>query len=55
MTTGSSYAPMVGIPRYGIYRIEKGVVRLTINEAGDAGVPARFDAPGARQFEFRRK
>jgi uncharacterized protein (TIGR03067 family) len=55
LTTGSSYPPMIGKPRYGIYRIEDGIVRLTINEFENPTVPPRFDAPGARQFEFRKK
>jgi uncharacterized protein (TIGR03067 family) len=55
MTTGSSYAPMIGKPRYGIYRFEDGMVRLTINEFENPTVPSGFDAAGARQFEFRRQ
>ena len=55
LTTGSPYPPMIGKPRYGIYRIEDGMVRITINEFQNPTVPARFDAPGARQFEFRKK
>lgn len=55
MTTGSSYAPMVGKPRYGIYRFENGMVRLTINEFENPTVPSGFDAEGGRQFEFRRQ
>src|SRR6266436_8396846 len=43
LTTGSSYPPMIGIARYGIYQMEDGMVRLTINEAGDTSVPSRFD------------
>ena len=55
VTTGSSYPPMIGKPRYGIYRIKDGVVRLTINEFDNPSVPSSFDVPGARQFEFRKK
>ena len=55
LTTGSSYPPIVGVPRYGIYRIEGDMIRLAINEAGDSTVPSGFDAPGARHFEFRRR
>jgi hypothetical protein len=55
VTTGSSYPPMIGKPRYGIYRIKDGVVRLTINEFDNPSVPSSFHAPGARQFEFRKK
>jgi hypothetical protein len=54
-TTDCSYPPHIGITRYGIYRFEKDIVRLTANEPGVAGVPAAFDAPGARQFELRKK
>ena len=55
MTTGSPYAPMIGKPRYGIYHIEHGVIRLSINEFDNPTVPPSFDAPSARQFEFRKQ
>jgi uncharacterized protein (TIGR03067 family) len=54
LTTASPYTPMIGKPRYGIYRIEGRTIRLAINEVDNPTVPTRFDAPGARQFEFRK-
>ena len=55
LTTGSSYASMVGATRSGIYRIDSGAIMLAINEANDPTVPVCFDAPGARQFVFQKQ
>jgi len=55
LTTGCSYAPCIGQTVYAIYRIEAGTLKLTANEPGNPDVPSGFDAPGARQFEFRKK
>ena len=55
VTTACSYPPHIGKARYAIYRIEADTVRLTANEPGNPDVPSGFDAPGARQFELRKK
>jgi len=55
VTTDCAYPPHIGITRYGIYRFEKNLVRLTANEPGVVHSPAVFDEPGARQFELRKK
>jgi uncharacterized protein (TIGR03067 family) len=55
LTTGSSYPPMIGTTRYGIYRFEDGMVRLAINESDNPTVPPDFNAPGARHFKFRKQ
>ena len=55
VTTASSYPPHIGITRYGIYRVEDGMIRLTSSEPGNAHVPANFSAPDTRQFELRKK
>ena len=35
---------------HAIYRIEAGTLTISGNEPGNPEVPARFDAPGTRQF-----
>jgi uncharacterized protein (TIGR03067 family) len=55
LSTACSYAPCIGQTVHAIYRIEAGTLKLTANEPGNPDVPSGFDAPGARQFEFRKK
>ena len=55
LATACSYPPCIGKTVYAIYRIEAGTFKVTGNEPGNPDVPSGFDAPGARQFEFRKK
>jgi uncharacterized protein (TIGR03067 family) len=45
----------VGKTAYAIYRLEGDTLTLTANEPGDPNVPGSFDAPGARQFVFKKE
>jgi uncharacterized protein (TIGR03067 family) len=55
LITACSDPSSVGKTIHAIYRIEAGTVVLAVNEPGNPEVPADFDAPGARRFEFRKK
>lgn len=45
----------VGKTAYAIYRLEGDTLMVTANEPGNPNVASGFDAPGARQFEFRKE
>ena len=44
-----------GKTAYAIYLLEGDTLTLTANEPGDPNVPGSFDAPGARQFVFKKE
>ncbi len=44
----------VGKTVHAIYKIEAGTLTLAGNEPGNPAAPASFDAPGARQFVFKK-
>ena len=54
VTTACSYPPDIGQTIHAIYRIEAGTLKVTGNAPGNPDVPSGFEAPGARQFEFRK-
>jgi len=45
----------VGKTIHAIYRFEGDTLIIAGNEPGDPEVPSSFDAPGARQFTFRKQ
>lgn len=45
----------IGQTSYSIYKLEGGTLSFTGNEPGNPSVPAAFDAPRSRQFEFKKE
>jgi uncharacterized protein (TIGR03067 family) len=55
VVTDCASADYVGRTVHVIYKIEGGKLTVTGNEPGNLSVPASFNAPGARTFEFTKK
>jgi uncharacterized protein (TIGR03067 family) len=53
--TECPYPQYLGKTVHGIYRIENGKFTFAANEPGSPGVPASFDAQGARKFILTQK